>query len=44
LKPGGKFIGTFTGFDPNARGLATGKYGARGKITERITDGKKVST
>jgi hypothetical protein len=31
LKPGGKFISTFTCFDPNTRGLATGKYGARGK-------------
>jgi ubiquinone/menaquinone biosynthesis C-methylase UbiE len=42
LKPGGKFIGAFTGFDPNAHGLATGKYGARGKVTERIADGKGV--
>ena len=42
LKPGGKFIGAFTGFDPNARGLATGKYGAKGKVTERIADGKGV--
>lgn len=42
LKPGGKFIGAFTGFDANARGLETGKYGARGKITERIANGKGV--
>jgi ubiquinone/menaquinone biosynthesis C-methylase UbiE len=42
LKPGGRFIGAFTGFDPNARGLVTGKYGARGKVTEKIADGKGV--
>jgi ubiquinone/menaquinone biosynthesis C-methylase UbiE len=42
LKPGGKFIGAFTGFDSSARGLVTGKYGARGKVTERIAEGKGV--
>jgi ubiquinone/menaquinone biosynthesis C-methylase UbiE len=42
LKPGGKFIGAFTGFNPNAKGLTTGKYGARGKVTEHIADGKGV--
>ena len=42
LKYGRKFIGAFSGFDPNAMGLLTGTYGAGGKITDRVADGKGV--